>query len=347
MKGKTLFWILLNTILLILIFEATPAYYTYTKGNETLYDLYFDPSNHLEGDCVTREAQKYYSYFGRRNKNYQSTFLRQKCTVWENARVAFTNKVKFYKKSRKDSDKEKVKNLDLSKVEWGSSGYWKHSECRNVRLPKNHPYYKAKGVWDEDKEVKHKFERRNGNEKYRAGWNFGPWCYVQVNSPSLRGQLLRDKQDHSWYLNTTLNTDLYPMACFPICMGKGEKRISNFGLKKRKTNMIFNRRAINNINKHFFKSFHYGMMEYYQKTSDRLHASDDFMTFYKTSILDKYDEKLENGDVIEREIDDLDHFFEFQKDDNIEKAKEDLRSVLLKCQGIQIKRLTDLANNDN
>lgn len=287
--------------------------------------------------------------------------------------------MKFYKNSKKESDKEKVKNLNLPEVEWGSSGYWKHSECRNVRLPKNHPYYKAKGVWDESKKVTHSFQRRNGNEsmlslffllltkiiEYRAGWNFGPWCYVLISSPSLRGQLLKEKQDHSWYLNTTLNTDLYPMACFPICMGKGEKRISNFGLKKQKTNMIFNRRAINNINRHFFKTFYYGMMQYYRRTSDRIHASDDFIMFYKTSMwagfiviiltiiivyicyrLDIYEEKLDKGDNSEKQIDNLDYFFDFQKDENVEKAKENLREILLKCQGIQIKRLTKLANED-
>ncbi|CEF67049.1 Hypothetical protein SRAE_2000171400 [Strongyloides ratti] len=345
-KRKTSNLILFSIILFILTSQVYSLYYTYTKGNEILYNLYFDPSNHLEGDCITKEAQTYYSYFGRRNKNYQSSFIRQKCVVWENARIVFTNKMKFYKNSKKESDKEKVKNLNLPEVEWGSSGYWKHSECRNVRLPKNHPYYKAKGVWDESKKVTHSFQRRNGNEKYRAGWNFGPWCYVLISSPSLRGQLLKEKQDHSWYLNTTLNTDLYPMACFPICMGKGEKRISNFGLKKQKTNMIFNRRAINNINRHFFKTFYYGMMQYYRRTSDRIHASDDFIMFYKTSILDIYEEKLDKGDNSEKQIDNLDYFFDFQKDENVEKAKENLREILLKCQGIQIKRLTKLANED-
>uniref|UniRef100_A0A0N4ZUW2 Kringle domain-containing protein n=1 Tax=Parastrongyloides trichosuri TaxID=131310 RepID=A0A0N4ZUW2_PARTI len=344
-----------------IFFKVHCAYYEYTdsSGNR-IKNLYFDPSNYLEGDCIKKEAQPYYYYFGRRNRNYQHSFIRNKCTSWENVRTVFTNKIKFYKKSKKQSDREKVKDLNLDEVEWGSSGYWKHNECRSVRLPRNHPYSHVKGVWNEN--ITHQYERINANEKFRAGWNFGPWCFVLIGSPSLRGHLTQDKQHHSRYLNTSLNTDYYPMACLPICMGKGEKRPTMFGIKKQKTNMIFNRKDINNINRHFYKSFHFGMMQYYRRTSDLIHSSDDFITFYKISMwagfliilitiaivfacykLDKYDEQLERGDDIMNEVkDDLDQFFEFQRDEVIEEEKENLRNTLLKCQGIQIKRLVEL-----
>lgn len=46
-KRKTSNLILFSIILFILTSQVYSLYYTYTKGNEVLYNLYFDPSNHL------------------------------------------------------------------------------------------------------------------------------------------------------------------------------------------------------------------------------------------------------------------------------------------------------------
>uniref|UniRef100_A0A0K0F6B7 Kringle domain-containing protein n=1 Tax=Strongyloides venezuelensis TaxID=75913 RepID=A0A0K0F6B7_STRVS len=347
----------LNVIILTLISQVYSAYYTHKNGNNTiLRDLYFDPSNHLEADCITDKAQGYYSYFGRRNKNYQMSFLGKECNSWESIRIYYEKLMDSYRMENNSSQRDKIEKLDFSTVEWGISGYWRHNECRNVRLSNNHPFYKAKGGMS-----------NIGNEKYRAGWNFGPWCYVNIDYNILKNEPLETKINNSWYLNTSVEVNVYPMACFPICTEKQEKRIDNFKSKKqkRKTNMIFNRKAINNINKHFFKSFYFGMMQYYQRTSDRVHASDDFITFYKMSMwggfltiiftifivyfcyrLDKYEEQLEKGGILDEEVDDLDKFFEFKKDDDIEEEKENLRNTLLKCQGIQVRRIAKSANNN-
>uniref|UniRef100_A0AC35TIV3 Kringle domain-containing protein n=1 Tax=Rhabditophanes sp. KR3021 TaxID=114890 RepID=A0AC35TIV3_9BILA len=336
-------------------------YYSATINNTKVDHLYFDPSNHINADCITEEAEKYYEYFGDRDVSYHYKFNENaKCSIWYKVIESETNRIKSYQlghnSERADvrAAAEMVKNMDWAKIKPHSSDYWKHKKCRTARLPKDHLLGKFRG-----KSIK----SHSLIENQRIGWNFGPWCYVKFVQGLFRPLLNKTDYSKYHYDNSHIFPYYVPRACLPRCSTNGTKREEPERRVRRKGNMIYNRKAIDSITDHYFEKFSYGSMEYYEKTADKHFHTDEFKLFTKWAVcvgisilvvavgivvfchqLDKYEAKLEKDAGWDMEAKDqgIDNFFQMDSNENVEEEKMLLHDRLIVNLALQIKTKAEL-----